>query len=151
MWHQRLGAGRRTAMRDSSLIHPPFWINTFQSKNSEIFMCMLVMQSWSLQSFWPACSDSCASCGIQQDRCSSSLAKAPSETFFSKQSFPCFWKPRVCFPTLHKGVEPQFTGPSLNKNRLQLPHLSAFKSTSLLTLFHAFGLTAHICSLNYTQ
>lgn len=44
MWNQKLGIGRHTGMRDSSLIHPQFWINTFQSKNSVIFMCMLVRQ-----------------------------------------------------------------------------------------------------------
>lgn len=92
MWHQRFGVGRHCVMGDSSLIYPQFQINIFQNKNSVIFMWMLARQPWSLQSFWPACWDSCASCWIQQDRCSASLAKAPSETFFWKQSSPCFWE-----------------------------------------------------------
>lgn len=39
----------------------------------------------------------------------------PFETFSSPQSSPCFWKPRVCFPALHEGVEPQFTRLGLNE------------------------------------
>lgn len=55
------------------------------------------------------------------------FSQGPLWDIFSKQLFPCFCKPRGCFPILHKGVEPQFTGPSLNKDRLQLLQQSSNK------------------------
>ncbi len=151
MWDLRLEVTRYSAMRDSSLIYPVFGLTHFKAKNSVNIYVNACRQQLSLQLSWPACSDSYASCGMEEDRCSSSLAKPPSETFSSKQSFPCFWKPRVCFPTLHKGVEPQFSGPGLNKECLQLSQLSVFKKTSLPTPSHSYWLTGHTCLLNYTQ
>ena len=62
----------------------------WKQKKSVILMCMLIMQWCSPQSFCCACLYSYSNCRIQQDRCSSCLAKASSETFPQNNHSPVF-------------------------------------------------------------